>query len=110
MKCDVLVSEKMGSIPLAECGGAILTPGDELIVGQNLAAKMQTHYGSKLVKAGEVERTKLAGGQYEVVRKGASVYAVDPHAKIPSHEASQMQGMVADKSMFNKRTKKKVVE
>lgn len=106
MKCDVLVGNKLGSIPLVECGGAVLGQSDEVIVTPELSARMQAHYGPRIVKAGEVEKTLLASGQYEVNRKGASAYSTDPKSKVVGGSAA-LEGHVADKSMLNKKTKTK---
>jgi hypothetical protein len=107
MKCSVLVSEKMGGMPLVECGGAILTPDKQLIVNATLGASIIKQYGNRVVVAGVVDKTKLACGNYElVVADITKPFNVDPKRGVIA-DAPAVEYVARDKSMIGKRFKKK---
>lgn len=107
MKCTIFVSERMGNIPVAECGGITLAPGDELVVKSELADKLAKHYGSRLSTAGEVDKEKLANGNYELKRGGNKPFNQDPKKVQPLASASSMEDISADKSLIGKKVTKK---
>jgi hypothetical protein len=76
MKCRVLVSNKMSNIPIAECGQITLQPNDTLIVKEEIAKKILSHYRPKLIEAGICEMDNLRNGhyQYESYSKGSLEY------------------------------------
>ncbi len=95
MKCMIAISDKLGSVPLAECGGAVLAPGDKLLVTPGLMDLLKANYGKLIVCAGAEERASLSSGSYEYVAgKGKAISQDLPVA--PLAEKS------ADKSMIGK--------
>lgn len=99
MKCEILVSERMGGIPIAECGGVVLQPGDKLIVSCELAGEMRKHYDHRIVGAGYVEYSSLKNGHYQyesgngkaVAHAAAHIGEAAPALETPSSDKS-MQG------------------
>ena len=96
----------MSSIPIAECGGVVLAPGDRLLVKAEHAAKLKEHYGRLLIEIGDAESLALRNGTYEHLASGGK--AVD----IAAHQLSGVSGdegqvilsaASADKSMVGKR-------
>lgn len=107
MKCKILVSEKMSSIPLSECGGAVLAPGDKLIVKADIYDRMKVQYGPALVCAGEVEKEVLRGGHYEYCSGKQKAPEVSKDALAPAGESSPLTEKSSDKSMIGKGWRKK---
>ncbi len=100
MECVILVSEKLGAVPLAECGGVVLQPGDKLLVSSSVAKAMQKHYGKALIVAGTEQREHLRYGTYEYISGGGKAVA---HAAQHYHENSTAVAAVSsDKSMQGK--------
>ncbi len=114
MKCIVLISEKMSGLPIVECGGAVLSDKEQLVVKESAANLLMVNYRGRLVRAGECEREKLAHGYYEIGKIEVSAvkqetkkpYNVDPKKPAPE-KATEMEHVVADKSMIGKHSKKK---
>lgn len=104
MQCEIVVSDKMGHIPLAECGGILLQPGERLLVTKGVYEEMKRHYGKNLISAGQLEKDKLSGGHYELQTglekksEKASVHA----AKHEGHEPEGAEAVASDKSMQGK--------
>ena len=100
MKCAILVSEKLGGVPLTECGGVVLQPGDKLLVHPELAKKMKEHYGAPLIIAGEEEKAQLKCVSYEYIHGGAK--AVASSAMKMNEAPSALAEVSSDKSMQGK--------
>ncbi len=100
MKCEIFVSEKMGGIPIAECGGVVLQAGDRLIVSCEKAVELKKHYGSLLVSAGFAEYEALKGRLYQYESgKGKAVAHAAAHVNEP---APVLEAQSSDKSMQGK--------
>jgi len=121
MKCVVLVSEKMGSFPIAECGGVVLASGDELIVSEAVYARLKIQYGPVLLAARSVEKESLKNGFYEYIAGGQKAVhhakqsiAPEPVKSEPdvaeelpkAEEPSPVVSKSSDKSMVGKRKRK----
>lgn len=92
---------------MAECGGIVLTSDQQLIIKQEMATQLLSHYSGRFVRIGEVDKSKLAHGHYEVVKADINKpYNVNPKAPAVG-DAAPLEGVTADKSMIGKRTKKK---
>lgn len=105
MNCEVLISEKLGGIPLAECGGVVLQPGDALIVSASKGAELRKHYAGLFIVAGFEVRETLKNGDFEYTR-GKS-WASKPNqsavAHAAKHDGEDLSGYSAsDKSMQGK--------
>jgi len=101
MNCEILISEKLGAIPLAECGGVVLQPGDKLVVSCAKAGELRRHYGSLLITVGYEVRDSLKQGSYEYLKKSNKQESAVVHAA--KHEGEDAPAMVAsDKSMQGK--------
>ena len=106
MNCEILISEKLGGIPLAECGGMVLQPGDALVVSAAKGAELRKHYAGLFIVAGFEVRESLKNGSYEYSKgKSQSIYksqsAVVHAAK---HDNEEPSGYIAsDKSMQGKK-------
>ena len=68
MKYLTLISDKLGNVPLVECGGIMLQSGQELLVRENIALSMLKHYGRNLIQVGSGEGS-LRNGHYQVELK-----------------------------------------
>lgn len=105
MKYDVIVSDKMQNIPIAECGGIVLQPGDKLLVSSGLAVQLQKHYGKNLIVAGQVEKEKLLNGSFEYVSgKGKAVAQAAERAAMPP---PAVESVSADKMVSGKKARSK---
>ena len=91
MLCDIIVSDKMGSIPVTECGGIFIAPGDKLLVRAGMGKKMKEVYGPLIIVAGQEEKFRLRNGHYELIA-GNSRAAIH----------STMLGKSSDRSMIGK--------
>jgi len=101
MKCSILVGNKLGSIPLMECGGVVLQEGDKLLVTEQLGEQMKKHYGKAIIIVASEERAKLKQGSYEYV--AGSSKAVVVAAQHDNEEAPAVAAISSDKSMQGKR-------
>lgn len=101
MKCEVLVSEKLGTVPLVECGSIMLQPGDTLVVSCEKAAELRRHYGNLLVTAEVVLKEALKHGSYEHISRGSTRASVDAaqHFNTP---APAVETVASDRSMQGK--------
>ena len=102
MKCAVLVSSKMSGIPIVECGGIVLAPGDKLLVPCEQAPALKRHYGSLLIHAADEEKAKLKNGGYEVISGAPDMKAVIHSAHHDNADVPPMAEVTADKSMQGK--------
>lgn len=109
MKCAVFVSDKLGCVPIVECGGILLSPGDELVVALEHAKQIKNHYGAKIHHVHDVEVTGLTGGHYTVRRSVRSTkpdFMVDPKHDNGPDGVAPVEG-AQDKSMSGKRVTKR---
>jgi len=103
MRCEKLLSEKLGSVPLVECGGVTLQPGDVLLVREDLAQSMKKHYGPLLMSVGVEDRTSLKYGTYEVTKYSKPMQSESAVVHAAKHEGEEVPCVVAsDKSMQGK--------
>lgn len=106
MNCEILISEKLGGIPLAECGGMVLQPGDALIVSTTKGAELKKHYAGLFIVAGFEVRESLKNGNYEYAKAKSWVNKPSQSAAIhvAKHEGEEPSGFIAaDKSMQGKK-------
>ena len=70
MNCEILISQRMSAIPIVECGGLVLQPGDALVVSTIKGSELKKNYGPLLIVAGFETRDTLRGGDYEYQAAG----------------------------------------
>ena len=68
MRCMILVSSKLGSVPIKECANIILNHNEELIVLEDVGKRLLIQYQHKLVHAGYVDKQVLSYGFWELKR------------------------------------------
>jgi hypothetical protein len=97
MKCFVLVSNKLGGVPLVECGAVTLEPEHKLIVREEIAERMLRTYAPKLIKAGECDMAELRSGSYQVV----SLRDKDPEVEKIVKSPDAFEDLASNRSMEN---------
>lgn len=55
-------------MPILECGGKVLTAGEQIVVRSDLAARLEKKYAPYLTKVGETIVTALRHGYFEFSR------------------------------------------
>jgi hypothetical protein len=97
MKCFVLVPNKLGSVPLVECGGVTLSPDQKIIVKEDMANRLLKIYRPRIAKAGECDMIALRSGEYQVV--GQETKLVELHPENEQKTTPTVETISANRSM-----------
>ena len=100
MKCLVLVANKLGSVPLIECGSVLLSPNDKIIVKEEIAKKMLSTYGRRLLEVGTIDKEKLFHGHFQLGSEKGKDFYKKP-VKTVSRKPKKVRAMTDDRAIKN---------
>ena len=97
---EKLQIERRIPYPLLECGGIYADAGDQVITSPIIAKKLVHDWPKHLESLGPMEKRKLSGGHYELIKASAVIAANNEAvAKKPKPTPREPTAESVDKSM-----------
>lgn len=105
MLCRIYNCDQMLNMPISQLGGIVVHHGQVLIVDNRMGDELKKSFGSKLIHVGNIEKSQLASGSFELAHASKFAPSNTIAAEIEQKEDAELKA--PNKDMAGK-TKGKV--
>jgi len=91
MLCRIYNCDQMLNMPISQLGGIVVHHGQVLIVNDQIGDELKKNFGSKLVHVGNIDKSQLASGSFELAQASKFAPSNTVAAEIEQKEDTQFK-------------------